>query len=642
MRVLLVNMPWAALEVPSLALGILRRKAADVVGPKLVDVLHANLGYVDWVAERTGLGVDDYSHVAQTTYFLGVGDWIFSSALYDDPHWREAEFRQHRERVLSPERMEQALMLHRAAPDFVRELAERIVVRRPAVVGFTSTFQQNTASLALARQVKRLMPDVVTVFGGANCDGAQGEALHRNFPFVDVVCRGEGEAAFPALLAALGEPATAPSGELGTATGPVTLAAIPGLCWRDADGRSVVNAMAERPLPPAQLVGPDYSDYFAQLTSAKVGAAVEPKLVVEGARGCWWGAMHHCTFCGLNGSSMEFRSKPPRRYLAELLDLVARHQTLDVFVVDNILDMDYLISFLPMLADADLDLRMQVEIKSNLRADLLEVLRRAGVSTVQPGIESLSSRVLKIMRKGVTGYQNVRMLRDAESVGLSVAWNYLYGFPGELPEDYGDIVAQVPALHHLYPPEWSGRIALERFSPYFEDPRLGFPVRRPDPQYDVTYDLPTSELNDLAYLFQAPQRGIDEPTAARLDDAVRHWQQRYTRSRFCYYAHGDTITLVNDRAEFAWSALTLVDPVETAAFHALEQPRTAASLAREVEGRTGGQFGTEQAADLLRAWRDLGIVFEEGGRFIRLPTTGDNQALFHLECDSQYLGGNPL
>lgn len=35
-------------------------------------------------------------------------------------------------------------------------------------------------------------------------------------------------------------------------------------------------------------------------------------LVLEGARGCWWGEKHHCTFCGLNGSLMKFRSKPPK------------------------------------------------------------------------------------------------------------------------------------------------------------------------------------------------------------------------------------------------------------------------------------------------------------------------------------------
>ncbi|NRQ36515.1 hypothetical protein HII36_32480 [Nonomuraea sp. NN258] len=67
----------------------------------------------------------------------------------------------------------------------------------PDVVGFTSTLMQNVAGLALARRLKRLRPGLRAVFGGANCDGPMGEALHRNHRFLDFVVRGEGEQVFP-------------------------------------------------------------------------------------------------------------------------------------------------------------------------------------------------------------------------------------------------------------------------------------------------------------------------------------------------------------------------------------------------------------------------------------------------------------
>ena len=37
-----------------------------------------------------------------------------------------------------------------------------------AIVGFTSTFEQNIASLSLARRIKMLHPNIAIVFGGAN------------------------------------------------------------------------------------------------------------------------------------------------------------------------------------------------------------------------------------------------------------------------------------------------------------------------------------------------------------------------------------------------------------------------------------------------------------------------------------------
>lgn len=31
-------------------------------------------------------------------------------------------------------------------------------------------------------------------------------------------------------------------------------------------------------------------------------------LLYEASLGCWWGEKHHCTFCGLNGTTMKFRA----------------------------------------------------------------------------------------------------------------------------------------------------------------------------------------------------------------------------------------------------------------------------------------------------------------------------------------------
>jgi hypothetical protein len=184
-------------------------------------------------------------------------------------------------------------------------------------------------------------------------------------------------------------------------------------------------------------------------------------------------------FCGLNGSFMQFRGKSPTQFFDEIIRLVERHQVLDMYVVDNILDMGYLNTLLPRLAESGYDLRMHYEIKANLRRDQLTALAGAGLVSVQPGVENLSTRVLKIMEKGVTGCQNVRLLRDAVTAGLAPAWNYLYGFPGELPEDYLPLVEQFPALHHLPPLDVVTRIVVERFSPYFNRPELVCPSSFP-------------------------------------------------------------------------------------------------------------------------------------------------------------------
>jgi radical SAM superfamily enzyme YgiQ (UPF0313 family) len=72
------------------------------------------------------------------------------------------------------------------------------------------------------------------------------------------------------------------------------------------------------------------------------GARHQVWIPFESARGCWWGAKHHCTFCGLNGSAMRFRAKSPQRVLSELADLARRHHSFRFEAVDNILEPRYL------------------------------------------------------------------------------------------------------------------------------------------------------------------------------------------------------------------------------------------------------------------------------------------------------------
>ena len=160
-----------------------------------------------------------------------------------------------------------------------------------AVVGFSCTFQQTVASFALARRLKARFPELVTVFGGASFDGEMGVELARSVDCVDFAVSGEADASFPALLRALatgGDPA-----------------AVPGVI-----SRATVTAPEPPPGSLDDLPVPDYGEYFERAERLKLlqrGARHQAWIPFESARGCWWGAKHHCTFCGLNGTAMRFQ-----------------------------------------------------------------------------------------------------------------------------------------------------------------------------------------------------------------------------------------------------------------------------------------------------------------------------------------------
>ena len=94
-------------------------------------------------------------------------------------------------------------------------------------------------------------------------------------------------------------------------------------------------------------------------------SSIRPGLPLETSRGCWWGSVHQCTFCGLNGTSLGYRVKSPGRVLTELDELQDRYHLSDFEAVDNILDMGYYTS---LLAADGRHRRIFYEIKTRLAA----------------------------------------------------------------------------------------------------------------------------------------------------------------------------------------------------------------------------------------------------------------------------------
>ncbi|MGC4804658.1 RiPP maturation radical SAM C-methyltransferase [Micromonospora sp. DT233] len=621
LRVLLVCMPWASLDMPSLALSTIRPLADASPDVESVSVRYGNLEWADHVLAASAGRIDEqaYDKIARGDY-VAMGEWIFSSALYGpEPAEQTPFYRASAANGADPTDLAHAVQMYGLAPDFVRQLAREVVADAPHVVGLTSTFDQNIPSIALAAEIKRLDPGITVILGGANCDGVQGEALHRNFPALDHVVRGEAELVFPKLLQAL----SGAHGGSGPGADPVTatrLAAIPGLCWRTDDGTAVANRLGHTMVPMTKVPHPDFSDYFRAFHNCAAVREVLPKVQVEGGRGCWWGEKHHCTFCGLNGSLMTHRSKPAERVLAEISSAVQRHRVLDVVFADNILDMGYLKTLLPQLGELGWDLRMFFEVKSNLTYPQLQGLADSGVTQIQPGIENLSSRVLKLMRKGVSGWQNIRLLRDCRTLAIYPGWNLLYGFPGETEQDYDPLLRQLDNLTHLFPPERVGRIMLTRFSPYFDDPSLGMRNEGPSRLLSHVYRLPADELRDLVYIFDSADAGIPRDVAGALEEGVSRWQQSHPGARLVSLAEGDGLRIIDERRRGTSREHLLSDPVQVAAYRALLKGRSFRALLDQLRAATGVTPSEDAVRQLLDDWLELGLVFREGDHHVALAT----------------------
>ncbi len=606
--VALVNMPFSYSKYPSIQLGTLTALLkAKGIG---VECHYLNVRFAHKI------GVPLYESICEKRALFG--EWLFSYLLFrDNP--KRAEY----PRLFKPV-FEQLMresgrpmsyfeeMANRIAPQFLTWAMTAIDWGQYRVVGFTSTFDQNVASLTLAKLIKDLYPQVKIVFGGANYDGEMGLEYFRAFPWIDYVVVGEGEEVFPPLVTQIleGKEEAYPKGVAYRKDGQIRFEPNPSL-FTDF----------------AHTGPPDYDDYYRQL--AELGAesfrGLDRILLYEGSRGCWWGEKHHCTFCGLNAQSMKFRAKSPEQVLRELEYLSTRYDTTRFRLVDNIIDMKYIEDLFGKLAAEHCDLDIFIETKSNLQKPQIRTLAAGGVKCMQPGLESLSQNQLRAMDKGVSPIQNILCLKWSYYYRIVVSWNILLGFPGETDEDYRRQIELIPSLFHLQPPEAVGKFWLERFSPYFMRPhQYGVRITGPGLAYEYVYDARQVDVMKIAYDFEYELEDwrVDPHLYQELVDLVHEWQRRHASADkpFLYYSKAMRYITVYDgrnpssptRERFEWPASFIIE-------YCNEAPKSAEQIRNALQARDPH---AEKSADLiavqLSQLTEKRILYEEKGRYLTL------------------------
>src|SRR4030095_8537545 len=161
---------------------------------------------------------------------------------------------------------------------------------------------------------------------------------------------------------------------------------------------------------------------------------------------------NHCTFCGLNRAGMEFRAKDTDHVLHQLEALSSRYGILDFNAIDNIMAPEYVDKLFGSLAQAKTDFRIHYEIRPSLTRSQLKLMRAGGLFSVQPGVESLSTHLLKVMKKHTTGMRNLELIKWCTYYDINNLYNILLRFPGETVEDYRiqcEVIAKIP---HWQPP----------------------------------------------------------------------------------------------------------------------------------------------------------------------------------------------
>jgi ribosomal peptide maturation radical SAM protein 1 len=605
MDVVFAVLPFADVERPAIGVSLLKAEI-EALG------FSASISYFN-IKLAELIGNELYLQISETLPSESlIGDWFFADMLFDDlPDPQE-----YSQKILSKfapqEQIDLILKARQVREDYLDHCARELYALKPRVIGFTTTFHQTCVCLAVAKRVKDMPDPPLIAFGGANCEGEMGLQLLRSFPWIDYVCTREGDVAFPSFIKGLlGEnSAELPSGILQQGVS------------KELTLPDLIHNLNDLPIP-------DFRDYFEAFKASPLSETIKPELLIETSRGCWWGAKSHCTFCGLNGETMSFRSKTPERALSEMRYLSETYGVKKMSCVDNILDLRYIPTLFPKLAESGLDLELFYEIKSNMDYEQIEALSKGGVIAVQPGIESLSNDVLRLMKKGCTGLQNIQLLKWCLEHNIYVAWNMLAGFPEEEPSEYDKMARLLPLLQHLQPPTSCFPIRLDRFSPLFtRTEEFGLERVRPNPAYYYVYPLGRRELEKLAYFFdfdfpdkRNPHEYLVEIKKGVTDWRVAWYKEPENRARLdAYWTDRGTARIVDTR-DCASAPEQELTGFRARLFFACDAAQSVNSLQRI--------FPAVDEAELLEALEDLQalkIMTEMEGQYLSLAVLRERPA----------------
>ena len=488
-KIALINMPFSSLTLPSIALtqikSVLQSRLKDQVSVEVVYVSHDYGKYL-------GLEFYDFLTDAPGSLNTGLGDWFFRPVAFPElPDNTEKYFERYwPARTPNVQQLKDWIAQKRPGLDaFTGEMITKYQLDQMDLVGLTSMFMQNNASFGMARKLKERNPNIITVMGGANCEYPMGTVIAQQVKDIDYVFAGPALAGFPEFVQNLinSEREKCDS--------------IRGVF---AKGSSVVKSGRDilgDELSIDTQVDLDYEPFLSRMESYFTKQEVQPALTFETSRGCWWGERAHCTFCGLNGATMAYRSMKPELAIGLLNSLFQfSGRVVRLSGVDNILPKNYLREVLPFL-DTPLDMEMFYEVKADLSEEDMAVLARSGVTFIQPGIESFATSTLKLMKKGTTSFQNLKLLKMCAVHSITPYWNLLVGFPGEGEEVYKRYVEILPRMFHLPPPQGAFPVRFDRFSPYYDLAEQYKLDLYPLDFYSFVYPFNEADMKTFAYYF---------------------------------------------------------------------------------------------------------------------------------------------
>jgi len=598
-------MPFAETSIPSIQLALLQsylqRHGLDVT------TRHLYLKAADVYS------LPNYNfliHIPNDSY---LAQMVYSKYVFPD-HWDKnlEKFKQFYNNVLAYDKQfiknftfEQYI---EQSDKFFSWIQSQIEWSRYDIIGFTLNYGQFLPSLAIAQKIKEQYPKKTIVFGGSTTINELGIQVLKTFDQVDFIISGEGEESLVLLT-----------------SDNTNIHSIPGLIYRK--NNDVVWNQIENYRDLNSLPIPDFQSYYQDLsiTSDEVQQyfSLYGRLPIELSRGCWW---NNCTFCNIRAYHKKYREKTVERFIEELDFLSEQYKMLTFQVLGNTLPQHDYRGLCKQIIELGKDFTFYIEARAGqLTSQDYTLLKNAGFTHIQTGIEAFSSNYLEKMNKGARLIDNIAALKYCKENHINNSYNIIINYPNEETLDFEQTRNNIQYFRQYLDSPQISTYTVGYGSPIYNHPEK-FNIAELKNRTIDTIMYPQDVLkNNFCFFYSFKRKKILETN--NWEQLVHEWKAELEKQEIesvkqnttinkliFYYVDGGNFLKIYDKRFGEDVRIYVLDEREREIFLSCIDVISFQKLQEKFS-----HIPEFELAAILHTFEKSGIVFREGNDYLSLP-----------------------
>ncbi|MDD5032960.1 MAG: cobalamin-dependent protein [Candidatus Pacebacteria bacterium] len=309
----------------------------------------------------------------------------------------------------------------------INDLAKKILEINPRVVGISALTSNFFRAVAVAKEIKKILPDALVIIGGHHAAIMPLEIMRENECF-DILVKGEGELTAKEVMEEYKKFGWNREDFL------KKCGQIKGIYFKSGDeviftgDRDMIENLDALPFPARDLLP---MDKYLPLPNQYKRAPVANMVAI---RGC----VFNCTFC--SSASMfgrKIRLMSPERTVNEIEYLIKEYGVKEISFWDDAITVsrEWMMKFCDLILEKGIDITWTCYSRVNtVDEELLRKMKNAGCWNIFFGFESGDQKLLDNIDKRITLEQIEKANDLCKKVGIEVRASFMLALPGETPE----------------------------------------------------------------------------------------------------------------------------------------------------------------------------------------------------------------